>query len=146
MKTKTNTVSAAEAVAVPTPVKKNKKERRAERLAKAATAKTEVKPEGKASKTLTNANATKVVASITEKKDLKYIYPAECETGGSKDELLERRKKFRAGVRRTIASFEKKVKNLMSDEKSDQKEIDKVEKEYKKYAKAVYLKPNLVTA
>lgn len=107
------------------------------------------KKKDKATKTLTDTNASKVVATITVEKDLKYIYPQDCQEGGTKEELLERRKKFRAGVRRKVEAFEKQMKVAMASDKptsKEEKEIRKVEKEYKAYAKEVYVTPTLVKA
>lgn len=91
-----------------------------------------------AGKTLTDANANNVIAKITVEKDLKYIYPEDCEKGGTKEELLERRKKFRAGVRRKVASFEKSVGSLMNEKKPDQAKIDAIQKEANEYFASVY--------
>lgn len=60
--------------------------------------------------TPTKAEATtaevkkELVKKITEKKDLKYIYPEDCIT-------LEMRKKFRHKTRQLLATYSKKLNN-----------------------------------
>jgi len=99
---------------------------------------TEVKPKKEkttAQKDLNKANAVATVKEITDKKDLKYIYPEDQNT-------LEKRKKFRAGVRAKIRSFEKQVKKLMDIPeaeltKSQKKDLVNAEKEFATYSKTV---------
>ena len=127
------------------------KKNQSERLAAKAAAKSEnkveapatVEPKAKKPKTvkpepskeeneLDNQSATAVVKKITNEKDLKYNYPADCDT-------LPARKKFRAEVRRNIASFEKDIAKLMG---SDKKEDVKLLKAKTKAADS-YLKEHL---
>jgi hypothetical protein len=59
-------------------------------------------------------NDADVQARITNEKALKYIYPASCEEGKDKDEVLEKRKRFRQRVRKTIESFMGKIGKLQA--------------------------------
>ena len=81
-------------------------------------------------------------ASITKEKELKYIYPASCEEGKTKDEVLIRRKAFRQTVRKNIARFEKKLLKLekakTEGEKGSTTEFRKLNKELKAYIKEVH--------
>lgn len=137
-------------------MKKNKSQRAAAKVAavtpkeepKASTPAVEpakeVKPKKEktqAEKDLNKVNATGTVKTITDKKDLKYIYPEETNT-------LELRKKFRAGIRAKIKSFMKQVTtltNIPEDKRTpDQvKELTKAEKEFAKFARKnlVHKKP-----
>lgn len=110
--------------------------------------------------TLKDQSANDVVATITQEKELKYIYPEDCSVGKTKLDILEKRKKFRAGVRRKVASFENQVlkaanalEALESAEKKDKKAISaqkaglkELETTYKAYANEVYVKGELQPA
>jgi hypothetical protein len=91
-------------------------------------AKTEKKKKG-----LSKANSNEVAAQITEKKDLKYIYPADCEIGKSKAEIKEKRKKYRASVRRKLESLKKALK--VAKKSDDPKDLRRAEKELVSYSK-----------
>ncbi len=104
--------------------------------------------------TLKEESANSIVAKITTEKDLKYVYPDEVRTGKDKYEIQEKCKKFRAGVRRKIESFERRVKTiadalivLEADPEKNKKELKgknremkALEAEYKEYANEVYVK------
>ena len=93
-----------------------------------------VKVEAKADdKTLDKNNAKAIVAkAITKEKDLKYVYPVDCDT-------LAKRKKYRAEVRRKMTSFEKQIAKLQtSDLKEDKTLLKNVTKEADSYAATVY--------
>lgn len=84
---------------------------------------------------LNEVNATGVVKEITDKKDLKYIYPEDAKS-------LELRKKFRTGVRAKIKSYMKqvtKLTNISENERTPEqnKELIKAEKEFTKYSTSV---------
>lgn len=56
---------------------------------------------------LKEENSKEIASQITEKKELKYIYPADAEVGASKAEIKEKRKKFRAKTRAKLESLTK---------------------------------------
>lgn len=64
-------------------------------------------------KALDTENKEQTKAVITSNKDLKYIYPASCEKGKNKEELLKKRKAFRQGVRAKIKSLIKAEKTAL---------------------------------
>lgn len=86
-------------------------------------------------------------AKITEKKELKYIYPASCEEGKNKDEVLVRRKAFRQSVRAKIARFEKNIAKLeeakANKEKGATKKLRETKKEFQAYMEEVYTPSHL---
>lgn len=91
--------------------------------------------EDKSKKTLDDKTALSVAKEITDKKELKYIYPANATT-------LDTRKKFRAEVRRKIASQEKEIAKLMASTlKEDKALLDAKSKEYDAYRAKVILAP-----
>lgn len=99
-----------------------------------------VEPTTEKEKSLDKKTAIAVVKSITEVKDLKYIYPADVDS-------LDKRKKFRAEVRRKIAAQEKEIAKLAaSDLPEDQKLLESKSKAYDKYAKTVYVNPKKALA
>jgi len=53
-------------------------------------------------------------AAITKQKQLKYNYPADCEKGKNKEEILSKRKRFRHTVRRKIGQFERNIAKVRS--------------------------------
>lgn len=134
-----------------------KKKLAAEAEAEALKPKEEAKPEKKKKtdkETLKDQTAAAVAIKITEEKELKYIYPPECSEGTSKYDVLEKRKKFRAGVRRKIASFENQVKKIADEMivleadpiknkkalRSKKKAMEELEETYVTYAREVYVR------
>lgn len=95
-------------------------------------AKTAKAPKVKEDKTLTAQNAASVAKKITDQKDLKYIYPEDCDT-------LAKRKTFRAECRRKLGAFEKQIAKLQASElKEDQKLLKEVIKTANIFQKAHY--------
>lgn len=92
-------------------------------------------PKAKKAK-LDDANAASVTKkAITEKKDLKYIYPKEADD-------IPKRKAFRAEVRRKIAAFEKELGKLQySKLEEDQELFEKKSEQYHKYRIKVLVQP-----
>lgn len=128
----------ADATVVEAPkTKKNKTSKTVE--AKAKTKKKanteEPLPKAKAKK-LDDANAASVTKkAITEKKDLKYIYPKAADD-------IPKRKAWRAEVRRKIAAFEKELGKLQySKLEEDQELYEKKREDYDKYRVKVLVNP-----
>lgn len=82
---------------------------------------------------LDEANALSVTKkAITEKKDLKYIYPTEADD-------IPKRKKFRAEVRRKVRAMEKDLFKLQaSKNKEDQELYLKKQDIFDEYCAGVY--------
>lgn len=78
-------------------------------------------------------NVDKTTKRLSEKKDLKYIYPTEIDS-------LEARKKFRGGNRSRRDSFIKKIANAKNPT-----EANKLKKEAKSWAKTVFTKEGMPT-
>lgn len=82
---------------------------------------------------------------ITEKKELKYKYPADCEEGGTKAQLLIKRKKFRHEVRKNLRNYEKKAAALMekaeAGDAAAQKELRGIERADRVYRREVLMNP-----
>lgn len=129
------------------------KKMKTKKLKRAATSQAEVNPtenvkaEVKTSKTRTpnapkeetldNANAANTAKKITDKKDLKYVYPKDQDT-------LEKRKKFRAKVRAEINKIEKLLAKLKNSELPEDMELynaeySKLEKVRSRYYTKEYL-------
>lgn len=99
------------------------------------------KPEltGKNKEKVKAATAEATVKKITAEKDLKYIYPDKCSQ-------LDKRKLFRAEVRRKTKAFIKKIVTLQdSNLKEDKVLLAERVKEFQNYAKSVYVEPETVT-
>jgi endo-alpha-1,4-polygalactosaminidase (GH114 family) len=75
-------------------------------------------------------NIKNVEKKITDKKDLLYIYPQNCDT-------LPERKKFRHSVRRKVRAFEKKIAKAQ-----DKKEKEALLKKARAFGNKVYTKGN----
>ena len=89
--------------------------------------KTKVKKSAKKVKA-DKATAAAITKKITDKKDLTYMYPADCDT-------LEKRKAFRAKTRKKLASLEKNLRLVTKgkgkgDLKTAQKKVDLFKKEF----------------
>lgn len=145
-------------------MKKNKSERLAakaaasskiEKIAKPVTAAAEpvaLKVKTKKAKTepvtdtaktkLNGKTAEEAVKKISEKKDLKYKYPADMDS-------LSKRKVFRAEVRRKLKAFEKSVNKLQDaintrPLKEDKILLKKTYEEFDAYSKGVLAHPEKV--
>ena len=82
---------------------------------------------------LKNANSQEVAAQITEKKDLKYIYPEDATVGKTKEEIIAKRKKFRQKVRLTLKRLSKELKR--AKKAGDEKEVRRAEKALNSFKK-----------
>jgi hypothetical protein len=94
---------------------------------KIAKLKTKKQQENKVDK----ANTTALVKKITDKKNLVYKYPEDCDT-------IEKRKAFRTKARKTLTKLEKNL-NLAKKGKLEGITEAKVEKELTTFKKANYL-------
>lgn len=124
------TTKTASNVNPSTTVKKKKKKVTSE---KAPEPTTTVKKKKKSTVKVDDANAASVTRkAITDKKDLKYIYPTDADD-------IAKRKKFRAEVRRKVRALEKELYKLqMSKAKEDQELYLIKNEQYEKYCGEVY--------
>lgn len=78
-----------------------------------------------------------IMKKITEKKDLKYIYPADCTN-------LADRKKFRHSVRQSLKQYTKKLHQIKKGKIEGN--LEKATKEFNTYRKSVLagFKPEVV--
>lgn len=82
-----------------------------------------------------HAKATDKVAirKITEKKDLKYSYPEDCNT-------LHDRSLFRTNVRRKLERMKRKI-NRAVDAGATKTEINRLKRKYNKFVSEVHVDP-----
>lgn len=90
----------------------------------------EAKVKGKKEIALDEATTLTVAKKVTNKKDLKYLYPADCDT-------LAKRKSFRTSCRKKLATLEKNLK-LITKGKREGKAED-AEKAIATFKKENYL-------
>jgi len=71
-----------------------------------------------------------VTAEINSQKELKYLYPADCEIGKTKGDVLAKRKAFRQKVRNTMRKLEKEIRKTRNpkDKAKLQKQLNHFQK------------------
>jgi vacuolar-type H+-ATPase subunit H len=79
-----------------------------------------------------NENLAAATKKITDKKDLKYLYPADCDT-------LPKRKQFRQKARTRVESLIKDIRKTKDDPKAHKAAVEA----YNEFAKTTFQKPEL---